>query len=320
MRIGIVIGLMAVIAGCSGLPNRPHPEVRLVKPPATADEAIAIARDFTSRGRWSDAIQVLESASRRFAGSQALDAERRVIEARWEYEERSLEDQILVGDGESQRAKIALLEKLSLAQPDDLIVISRRIYWKEVLAGKLEALTDCAERHALANPALARRCVQVAAGIPSTPDIEQRLARVNAQLRASEEIAAERRRINEEKERHARARVLLDNAKQAIDSHEYRRALDTLEQVAELQPNNHEVSGLREEAWSMISPQVEALIKLGDHLYLDEQLDAAVATWQAALTLKPGDEEILARIERAKTVLKRLDALRRQQNSPLTTE
>ena len=105
-------------------------------------------------------------------------------------------------------------------------------------------------------------------------------------------------------------------ARAAIDARDYRRALDILEKVAQLQPNNSEVSGLQEEAWSMISPQVGALVKLGDHLYLDEQLDAAVATWQAALTLKPDDEAILARIERAKTVLNRLDALRRRQNSP----
>ena len=72
-------------------------------------------------------------------------------------------------------------------------------------------------------------------------------------------------------------------------------------------------SGLQQKALAIISPQVDALVKLGDHLYLEEQLDAAVATWQAALTLTPGDEEIAARIERAKTVLTRLDALRLQQ-------
>ena len=56
-----------------------------------------------------------------------------------------------------------------------------------------------------------------------------------------------------------------------------------------------------------------------DQRYLDEQLEAAVATWQAALILKPDDEAILARIDRANTVLNRLDALRRQQN-PDSTE
>ena len=34
-----------------------------------------------------------------------------------------------------------LLEQLSLARPDDLVVLSRRIYWKEVLASKIRQLT-----------------------------------------------------------------------------------------------------------------------------------------------------------------------------------
>ncbi|MCB1727706.1 MAG: hypothetical protein KDI22_09775, partial [Gammaproteobacteria bacterium] len=136
---------------------------------------------------------------------------------------------------------------------------------------------------------------------------------VSAQLRASDDIAAERRRAREEKERHQRAKALLGQAKAAIDASDYRRALDILDKVAQLQPDNREVSGLQQKALAIISPQVDALVKLGDHLYLEEQLDAAVATWQAALTLTPGDEEIAARIERAKTVLTRLDALRLQQ-------
>ena len=239
---------------------------------------------------------------------------------RWERQEWVLEDQIMVGDAENQERKIALLEKMSLAQPGNLIVTSRRIYWKEVLASNIEKLTACGEFHVTTDTALARRCFQLASGMAASPDIEQRLAGISEQLLLSENVAAERRRAKEEKGRQRRAKSLLDDAKAAIDARDYRRALDILEKVAELQPNNSEVSGLQEEAWSMISPQVEALIKLGDHLYLDEQLDAAVATWQAALTLKPDDEDILARIDRAKTVLNRLDALRRQQNPSTENE
>jgi hypothetical protein len=65
---------------------------------------------------------------------------------------------------------------------------------------------------------------------------------------------------------------------------------------------------------------VDALVKLGDQLYLEEQLNAAVATWEAALGLKPGDEEIVARIDRAKNVLVKLDELRREQNSEPSSE
>ena len=312
LRLLLLSVLLLGLGGCSDL------QTRLAEPPSkpltSSAEALDAANLMAKEGRWSRALALLEKAARDYPGDPAIEAQRVAMRERWERQARVLEDQIMVGDAENQERKIALLEKLSLAEPGNLIVTSRRIYWKEVLASNIEKLTACGEFHVTTDTALARRCFQLASGMAATPVIEQRLAGISEQLLLSENIANERRRAEEEKERQQRAKSLLDDAKKAIDARDYRRALDILEKVAQLQPNNSEVSGLQEEAWSMISPQVEALVKLGDHLYLDEQLDAAVATWQAALTLKPDDEAILARIDRAKTVLNRLDALRRQQN------
>jgi tetratricopeptide (TPR) repeat protein len=301
------------LAGCAPLGPRPQAEAPLIKPAATADEAKGIAQDLSGRGRWSEGIATLADAAKRFPEDPTLASELEKLQARWQDERRVIEDLMLVGDAENQQNKIALLEKYSLAEPDNLIITSRRIYWRERLTAALEPLTACSEAHAATDPALSKRCFQVASAIPATEDIERRLASVDEQLRANENIAAQRRRASEARERHARAKVLLDNAKRAIEGNDYRRALDILEKVAALQPNNREVTAMQEQALSMLSPQVEALVKLGDHLYLDEQLEAAVATWQAALSLQPDDADILARIERARNVLDRLDALRRQQ-------
>ncbi|MCB1785366.1 MAG: hypothetical protein H6953_09975 [Chromatiaceae bacterium] len=310
-RLSWILIAVVLLAGCSSLKTEPTdlPTV------GSAAEAIKVSRELAHGGKWSDAVALLDQAQRLFPEDAGLAEEVVRLRAEWSSQQRSLEDRILVGDAENQRNKIDLLEKLALAEPDNLMLVSRKLYWKEVLSGKLETLTACAERHLTSEPALSQRCFAVATQIAAPGSVEERLARVEAQLRASETQAAERRRLAEERQRQVKAKKLLDDAKEAIASRDYRRALETLERVAVLQPNNSEVAGLKERAWSMISPQVEALIKLGDHLYLDEQLDAAVATWQAALSLKPGDEEITARIERAKTVLNRLDALRRQQNS-----
>jgi tetratricopeptide (TPR) repeat protein len=289
----------------------------LIKPAASADEAIAIADDLSGRGRWRDALDVIDAAALRFPEDVVrLDQARERLQAQRQRAERLLEDQILVGDAEHQYAKIALLDKLSVAKPDDLVLASRRLFAKELLAGKVEDLTRCCEYHASTNAALARRCLRLASQLANTPELHQRLSKVEDRLAASEQLAAERRRSGLEKERKLRAKVLLDAARAAIQASDYRRALDILDQVAELQPDDRELHGLREEAALMISPQVEALVKLGDRLYLDEQLDAALATWRAALDLRPEDEDIQARIERAETVLNRLDALRREQQGP----
>lgn len=305
--------MLAVLSGCAGLGDRLQPVKPLVKPPASENEAVTIARQISERGRWAEAMAYLDSAALSLPDSAELSDARAVLEAEWARERRGLEDQILIGDAENLRAKVELLERLTLGEPDDLVLMSRRIFWRENLADKIEALTQCAEIHVADRSTLARRCHEVASWLPPVEGTEQRLATVDKQLQTIESVAEERRKANEQRERQARAKVLLSNAKSSIDVHNYRAALDTLDRVAELQPNNEEVSGLQQEAMSKLSPQVEALLKLGDHLYLDEQLEAAVATWKAALTLKPEDEEILARIERAKTVLSKLEALRQQQ-------
>ena len=52
-------------------------------------------------------------------------------------------------------------------------------------AGFEDRATDCVgEYHAAETTALARRCIDLASAIPTTAVIDQRLARVSAQLRA----------------------------------------------------------------------------------------------------------------------------------------
>lgn len=317
-RFSFVLISALVISGCAEL--QVNPEQAPLKSPASSIEALGMADELSRRGRWSDALGILDSAAHNYPDDPVVAKRRQEMGERWRRRERELEDQIMVADAENRKHKISVLEKLSLAEPDNLIVTSRRIYSKEILVGDLEALVTCGEFHVNTNTALARRCFKLASGIQGTPEVEGRLAVVSEQLRLSEQAAAERRLAAERKERQRKAKALLAEAKTAIESREYRHALDILQQVAELQPENSEVPGLQEAAMSMLSPQVEALVKLGDHLYLDEQLEAAVATWQAALILQPDDEAILARIDRAKTVLNRLDALRRQQNPDATEE
>lgn len=315
-RLSTAIGLCVLLTGCAALKVPDDEPERLVKAPADSAEAVLIARSYASRGRWRSALNVLDEALAAGHDAAVLTAERELIDSQFVAWEQLLEDRITIGDSESQRAKITLLEQLSREAPDDLLLASRRLYWKEILRGRAPVLTECAERHVETEPLLAKRCYRLAVESARDETLEGRLAIVREQIKEGEQLAEERRRQRAEKAREQRAKALLVEARAAIDSSDYRGALDILGEVAQLQPDNPEIDALTRSAWSMLSPQVEALIKLGDHLYLDEQLDAAISTWKAALNLKPGDEEIVGRITRARTVLKRLDDLRHRQRGP----
>lgn len=304
------------LGGCAGIGQHFDGQPTVTVPasvPATLEQARVASR----AGRWSAALALLDAATQRFPGDPEVLDLRAQLAADYAAWQRLLEDQILVADAEHLQARSALVERLAVADPGDLLAQSRRLYWKELLAAEVNDLADCAERQVAAQPELAQRCYAALAGVPLDAATERRLAVVEDQLRTREDRAVELRRAAAERRRQARLRKLLGEAREAIGHNDFRGALDTLSQVERLQPNHPELPALQQAASRQIEPQVEALVRLGDQLYLDEQLEAAVTAWQAALTLRPEDGAIASRIERADIVLRRLEALRlRQRASP----
>jgi hypothetical protein len=263
------------------------------------------------------AVRLLEAARRTDPEDPALAAALAETEAGRATQERLLDDRLLAAEADHAGRKIELLERLAAVQPqpESLLTLSRRLFLEEIQQGRVQELVGCAQRQVARDPVLARVCLDQASALGVDEQAVSRLEAVDEQLRVSEADVEKRRVAEQRRARRQRARGLLDQAHRAVDRHDYRRALDLLEEVERLQPGDREMAGLRDQAQAMLSPQIDALIRLGDHLYLDQQLEAAVAAWQAALSLMPGDEEVQARIDRAHTVLNRLEDLRRQQKA-----
>jgi tetratricopeptide (TPR) repeat protein len=309
------------LAGCAQLPISPDgvpPLPDVVDVEAAIDESSRLSAE----GRWQEAIDLVKRARRRFGDDTRLVGHLDQLVERSERVRRRIHDEILITNAEAKRAESLWLEELTRGQPGDLRVLSRKIFAREQLARQLPDVVACAEWHQETMPVLARRCHDLASELALDDAIKDRLAAVEARLEKNAKAAAEARLAQPmadpettgvEPEAQRRARLLLAEAKAAVDAQDYRGALDTLDRVATLQPNNPEIANLRKTAEQAISPQVQALVKLGDHLYLDEQMEAALAAWQAALLLNPADSEIAARVDRAETVLKRLELLRQQQ-------
>jgi tetratricopeptide (TPR) repeat protein len=318
MRRCSIYVLAALLVGCSGVGERLQPVTPLEVPPASAEEAADVARQMAAQGQWSQALTYLDAASLSLSDDAALGAARAEIETARQQRLRLLRDRMLVAEAECLHERIELLEALSTLDPDDLLLTARRIYAGRQLEGSLGSLVDCAEHHQRTHPELAQRCVEAASWLDLDTDQTTRLDVVGAQLREREASNQRRQAALVRSRRQAQVRSLLSDARVAIKSQDYRRALDILDRVARLQPNHPDIAGLQQEALALLTPQVEALVRLGDHLYLDEQLEAAIAAWQAAFTLQPDDDEIQARIDRANKVLDNLSSLRRQQAPAVT--
>lgn len=310
------LALAALMLGGCVLQRHDAPEPGAVPESDSSAAAIDASAQLARLGRWGEARDLLEEARRRDPESGALVVQQERLEKGQTAAERELEDRILLGDATNMVNKVELFSGWLKVVPDDLAIKARRIYWNRALVDRLEPLITCAETHAQTRPQLARRCVDLASDIPGVENRDVRLAIVEQKLAAREQVEKKRRQQRKASAARKKVRESLDAVRAAVNAGDYRLALDLLEKVAELQPGNEEMVALRRQAERSLDPQTEALIVLGDRLYLDEQLDAALASWRAALELRPEDEDILARIERAQTVLDRLETLRGQQNSP----
>ena len=319
-RTWSVVMLACLLAACSALEPWVMQQAPTVQPPASPAEALQRAEELANGGRWSEAIAVLELASFRFPFSSDVSNGLTDMQDEWAQKKRLLQDQLMVAEAESERGRVGYLDALCLAQPQDIALAAQRDELTVSLNAKIDSLIACSEVHLISDTELAWRCYRVALELPASVDTERRLEKVSSQLRALEDQAKEQRRNAAAKKRQSRFRAQLAKAQEAIDARDYQNAFERLDKAAELEPDNPELAARRAELWSIVTPQVDALVKLGDQLYLEEQLNAAVATWEAALGLKPGDEEIVARIERAKNVLVKLDELRREQNSEPSSE
>ena len=319
-RTWSVVMLACLLAACSALEPWVMQQAPTVQPPASPAEALQRAEELANGGRWSEAIAVLELASFRFPFSSDVSNGLTDMQDEWAQKKRLLQDQLMVAEAESERGRVGYLDALCLAQPQDIALAAQRDELTVSLNAKIDSLIACSEVHLISDTELAWRCYRVALELPASVDTERRLEKVSSQLRALEDQAKEQRRNAAAKKRQSRFRAQLAKAQEAIDARDYQNAFERLDKAAELEPDNPVLAAMRAELWSIVTPQVDALVKLGDQLYLEEQLNAAVATWEAALGLKPGDEEIVARIERAKNVLVKLDELRREQNSEPSSE
>ena len=127
----VLILAVVWLGGCAAVTDRLEPVRPLADPPATADQAIANAQGIASEGRWSDALAYLDAAALSVADAGAIQAARDEIEIDGQRARRVLNDRMLAADAENLHLRVELLNALSVADPDDLLITARRIYARQ---------------------------------------------------------------------------------------------------------------------------------------------------------------------------------------------
>lgn len=277
------------------------------------------AKQLRQEGDWSKAIKSLEEAGQDFPQNQQIQNALEELKAAWLKEKRLLDDRMLVIDTSSLTAKLPLLEQRSKGEPDNLLLKSRLLFWEKYLQTQVDPLVSCGVTHEGRYLWLARKCLQLADKIAPSPRITKLLEDIFGKIELRQQATSNREEKQEELERSRQVQGLLQEAERNMQRGEYRSALRKLDEALRQDPENPKVRELLSKAQSELDLQVKSLVKLGDSLYHNEQIGPAVKVWETALRLDPNQDEIKEKIDRARRVLEKLEAIRSRESPTAET-
>ena len=299
--------LLSLLSACTNLPVWDSQ----TKPvPRSPNLAVGEAQKLKQEGRWSQAIALLEEANEKYPENQAIHAELKKLEKAWGHEKRLLEDRVLVTEMASLRKKIPLLEKLSHGESNNVLYRSRLLFWQRYLQARVDSLVACGIYHGKIQPWLAKQCLDLADKIAPSEETKTLLNGIVQRIEKQKYAAKKRKAVQATRQRKREVQKLLVEAENANQRGAHRDALSMLDEAFRQDPENAEVRRLLSETQTTLNQQVESLVRLGDRLYSEEQIVPAVSIWETALRLAPDRREIGERIERARRVLVKLEAIR----------
>jgi len=299
--------LLLLLNACSSLPVDTQPEE--IDPPA-ANLAIGEAHKLRQKGNWHQAITLLEQVSKKYPEDKVLRSELKRLEKAWELEERLLEDGMLVAEMTATLEKIEMLEKLSRGEPDNFLYKSRLLFIRQQANSRIDPLIACGRTHSEAHLRLAKLCLEQAMEIKPSEETGELLSGVNDRIRQKKHASVSRKANRDTQRRERKVAQLLADAETAIDRGAYADGLSKLGKVIEEDPDNADAQRLLSETQTTLGKHVETLVRIGDRLYREEKIAPAVAIWEAALELDPDQQEITEKIDRARRVLEKLEAIR----------
>ncbi|MGD8589605.1 MAG: hypothetical protein PVG22_12330, partial [Chromatiales bacterium] len=104
-------------------------------------------------------------------------------------------------------------------------------------------------------------------------------------------------------------------AKRLYEKNQFNPARKLLNQVLEEEPGNPEAKKLLSQLEGRLHGHLENLLKTGDKLYQEGEIEAARDIWEAALQLDPENALAKEKLERANRVLENLESLRNAEKS-----
>ncbi len=304
----LLIALLLLLSGCQLL------EIKKPTTAASPDQGrIDTARQLEAKGRYGQAIMVLEDAIASDGKAESYTKALREIRLQQNTVEQELQDQLLISRTSALKNQIPILEQLMRSDPDQRKYAQQLETTRKQLQQLRQSLSECGWHHFQKNNALAKDCLTLALSLEPKPQDERLMSfLLKEQKQHLEKTKTVERSKREQAWKH-RNRRRLDEAQHLSESGQFTEARRVLKVILKEDPKNAPAKKLLATVESRLKTYIENLLAAGDRLYREGEIEGAKATWRAALSLDPQEERAREKIERAQRVLDNLENLRKSE-------
>ena len=312
-RILLFLLIMNLLSGCAQLPltMQEPPEISSFLDSVQTDKEVSDrAREHKEQGEIAKALSLLRAGSGKFPGNEEIGRLISEYELVWQQQRLVLQNQLLVIEARWLIESLPLMEQLAQGDQNNQLIGAQLLRWQSYLNSMEPELVNCGIELEALNIWLAKRCLNMAYRIAQTPESKQRLAAITNKIEAVELAARVEQERQVERKRADRVAQLLTEAGQARQQGALINAKVKIDEALMQDPESPRVREELSDLQELLGREAEALLKLGDSLYRNQQTEAAIAIWETALKLDPNQQQVTERIVRARNILNKLESIR----------
>jgi hypothetical protein len=222
-----------------------------------------------------------------------------------------LEDKLLIEQVRTLNRQLPILEVLAEVNPDKKPQKQLESV-RKTLKEKQKELSKCGWRPDQ-DQDLAKECLNLSLALEDDPLDKQKLHLMVEKERKKEQEIKDKKQAVKVAEWRKRNQNRLQLAKKQFRNNRLHRARTLLNQILKDDPGNQAAKALLQQLEANLEQYLSNLLKAGDRLYREGEIEAARLTWKAAQNLSPDDVRVKEKLERAEKVLENLNNLREQQ-------
>ena len=270
--------------------------------PEFETETIQKARKLTRKEQWYPAQQTYEQALAKIPQSKKLrEAQQEFLNQRDNYL-KQLELALLLNRANWLIKNAPAYKEIVRVIPDDYQRYEELRDYPEKVDATADQLVKCVQSALDAsNYDLAETCLKLAERIGSKNIDKKQLAVANKKLAQAEK--AEIRKQNN------KTRTLIAELKQGYSQDNLRRARHQLDVLQKQNSRDRTSIKLRKQLDKRYREGIDQKIAAGRKIYSSGKIQEALDVWNSLLEIDPGNQKLVAHIDRAERVLKKLQRL-----------